>query len=90
MKQKLKLKKKSEIYIAMNDPEQIKKNKNSNTLEKDKKYFYYPLDIFKLYICPFTLFQRNIKISKIEEEKKKTIDRDKTPLIDDISISQLK
>ena len=63
-------KKKSEIYIAMNDPEQIKKNKNSNTLEKDKKYFYYPLDIFKLYICPFTLFQRNIKISKIKDEKK--------------------
>ena len=71
-------KKIQELYIANNDPEQILKNNNLNLSERERKYFYYPFDIFDLYICPFTLYERSKKISEIEREKKKLEDKQKT------------
>ena len=47
-------KKNNELYIAKNDPEQISKNNNLKLSEEEEKYFYHPLDIYNLYICPFT------------------------------------
>ena len=46
-----------------------------NLLTNEGNYYYNPLDIFRLYICPFTLYERAIKISEIEEEKKKLEDK---------------
>ena len=56
-----------EIYITKNDPEQIQKNKNLP--HNEIKYFYHPLDLFNLYICPFTLYEKSLKISEKEKEK---------------------
>ena len=35
------------------------------------KYFYHPLDILDLYVCPFTLYEKDIRVTKIEKEKLK-------------------
>ena len=69
-KEKIK-EKNSEIYIAKKDPEQLQKNMKLNLEESDYRYFYHPLDIFNLYICPFTVFEKSLKISDIEIEKQK-------------------
>ena len=61
----------NELYIAKNDPEQILKNINLKLSEEEKRYFYYPLDIFDLYVCPFTLWEKSKKITDIEKEKNK-------------------
>ena len=57
----------NEIYITKNDPEQIQKNKDLS--QNEIKYYYHPLDIFNLYICPFTLYEKSLKISEKEKEK---------------------
>ena len=61
----------NKLFIAQNDPEQIRKNKNLNISEAKYKYYYYPLDLFDLYTCPFNLYEQTLKISKIGKEKKK-------------------
>ena len=61
--------KSSEIYKAKNDPEQLRKNMSLDLSKKDYRFFYHPLDIFDLYICPFTLYERSLKITDIEHEK---------------------
>jgi len=66
----------NELYIAKNDPEQILKNINLKLSEEEKRYFYYPLDIFDLYVCPFTLWEKSKKITDIEKEKNKFEDFD--------------
>ena len=81
IKEKIK-QKNNEIYIAKNDPEQLKKNLNLNKSQEDYKYFYYPLDIFDLYICPFTLYEKSSKISEILNAKKKLEDKLKSILKD--------
>ena len=60
-----------QIYIAKNDPEQIKKNENLELTENKRRFFYYPLDIFDLYVCPFNLYEKTLRISKMEKEKEK-------------------
>ena len=70
LKDKIK-EKNNEIYIARNDPEQLRKNRDLHLFPSESNYFYYPLDIFGLYICPFTLYEKSKKISEIEEEKQK-------------------
>ena len=61
--------KNNNIFLAKNDPEQINKNKELDLPENKYRFFYYPLDVFGLYICPFTLYEKDLKISKIEKEK---------------------
>ena len=73
IKEKIK-EKNSQIYIAKNDPEQLKKNIELKLSEKEYNYFYHPLDIFGLYICPFTLYEKSLKLSEIEKEKQKLED----------------
>ena len=59
----------NEIYIAKKDPEQIKKNIKFNLSDRELRYFYHPLDIFDLYIWPFTSYEKSSKISELENKK---------------------
>ena len=86
-KEKIK-EKNSEIYIAKKDPEQLQKNMKLNLEESDYRYFYHPLDIFNLYICPFTVFEKSLKISDIEIEKQKLEDKLKQILIDTENLTE--
>ena len=54
-------------------------------LPTESNYFYHPLDIFGLYICPFTLYEKYKKISEIEEEKQKLEEKRKA-IINDTKI----
>ena len=62
---------KNKMFIAKTDPEQIQKNINLDLPENKMKYFYHPLDILDLYVCPFTLYEKDIRVTKIEKEKLK-------------------
>ena len=76
------------IYIAKNDHEQLRKNRNKDLSPKESKYFYHPLDIFGLYVCPFTLFEKSKKISEIEEEKQKLEEKLKSIIKDVENLSK--
>ena len=80
--------KNNEIYIAKNDPEQLKKNMDLNQSQEENKYFYYPLDICDLYICPFTLFEKSLKISEILNDKQKLEDQLKSILKNTENLTQ--
>ena len=64
-------KKKNEIYKIENDPYQREKNEHLQLKEKNRKYFYYPIDIFELNIFPFNIYEKNYSLFEIEEEKNK-------------------
>ena len=63
--------KKDEIYKINNEPFQKIKNEKLELTDKNRKYFYYPFDIFKLNIFPFNLCEKYCILSDIEEEKNK-------------------
>ena len=79
IKEKIK-EKNDELYKAKHDPEQLRKNMKLNLSPNENNYFYFynPLDIFGLYICPFTLYEKKKKISEIEKEKQKLEEKLKT------------
>ena len=63
------LNKKNQIYKIDHDPFQIGKNEKLELRDKNKKYFYYPLDIFNLNIFPFNICEKFYILSNIEAEK---------------------
>ena len=62
---------KKEIIKINFHPKQIKKNEELDLKDKDRKYFYYPLDIFDLNIFTCKLFEKSHILSELEEEKNK-------------------
>ena len=61
----------SEIYKINRHPKQKEKNKNLELKDKNRKYFYYPLDILGLNIFTCELCEKYHILSEIEEEKNK-------------------
>jgi hypothetical protein len=73
-------KKKNEIYKVEHDPNQIEKNNNLDLKDKNRQYFYYPIDIFEINIFPFNICEKFYTISDIEKEKEKLEQKLKTLL----------
>ena len=63
--------KNNEIYKVEHDQNQIEKNNSLDLKDKNRHYFYYPLDIFELNIFPFNICEKHRTLSDIEKEKDK-------------------
>ena len=72
--------KKNVIYKVEHDQNQIDKNKSLDLKDKNRQYFYYPLDIFELNIFPFNICEKYRTLSDIEKEKDKLETKLKTLL----------
>ena len=63
--------KKNVIYKIEHDPNQKEKNEKLKLIDENRKYFFYPLDIFGLNIFPFNIWEKSITLSDIDKEEKK-------------------
>ena len=61
--------KKRMLYKFYNDPKQKEKNEKLHLKNNDRKYFYYPLDLFGLNIFRCDCCEKFYLLSDIEEEK---------------------